>query len=103
MPLLRTSNPIKDGYYYDMFLEGRQVSSTDFDQLDTLFKGIVKENHVPHSPYLLHVHCSRCSRCANVWVRVRVRCAWWRVRVRVSDAACNGHEVGMGSEVSGRW
>ena len=35
--------PIEDGYYYDMFLEGRQVSSTDFDQLDTLFRGIVKE------------------------------------------------------------
>ena len=31
--------PIEDGYYYDMFLEGRQVSSTDFDQLDTLFRG----------------------------------------------------------------
>ena len=26
-----------------MFLEGRQVSSMDFDQLDTLFRGIVKE------------------------------------------------------------
>ena len=26
-----------------MFLEGWQVSSTDFDQLDTLFRGIVKE------------------------------------------------------------
>ena len=38
----------------------------------------------------------------QVWVRVRVRCAWWRVRVRVSDALCSGHEVGMGHEVSGR-
>ena len=38
-----------------------------------------------------------------MWVRVRVRCAWWRVRVRVSDAACSGHEVGVGREVSGRW
>ena len=26
-----------------MFLDDRQVSSTEFDQLDTLFKGIVKE------------------------------------------------------------
>ena len=35
--------PIEDGFYYDMLLEGRQVSSMDFDQLDTLFRGIVKE------------------------------------------------------------
>ena len=35
--------PIEDRYYYDMFLEGRQVSSTDFDQLDTLFRNIAKE------------------------------------------------------------
>ena len=35
--------PIEDGYYYDIFLEGRQVSSTGFDQLDTLFRGVVKE------------------------------------------------------------
>ena len=35
--------PIEDGFYYDMFLEGRQVSSMDFDQLDTIFSSIVKE------------------------------------------------------------
>ena len=42
MPLLRTSNRGRV-YYYDMFLEGRQVSSTAFDQLDTLFRSNVKE------------------------------------------------------------
>ena len=35
--------PIEDRHYYDMFLEGWQVSSTDFDQLDTLFRNIGKE------------------------------------------------------------
>ena len=38
--------PIEDGFYYDMLLEGRQVSSTDFDQLDTIFRGIVKEKQL---------------------------------------------------------
>ena len=35
--------PIEGGYYYDMFLEGEQVSPNDFGNLETLFKSIVKE------------------------------------------------------------
>ncbi|KAJ7365884.1 Threonine--tRNA ligase 1, cytoplasmic [Desmophyllum pertusum] len=35
--------PIEEGYYYDMFLDGRQVSSNDYSSLDTLTKSIVKE------------------------------------------------------------
>ncbi|XP_020600862.1 threonine--tRNA ligase, cytoplasmic-like [Orbicella faveolata] len=35
--------PIEEGYYYDMFLDGRQVSSNDYSSLDTLTKNIVKE------------------------------------------------------------
>ncbi|XP_041375523.1 threonine--tRNA ligase 1, cytoplasmic-like isoform X2 [Gigantopelta aegis] len=35
--------PIDSGFYYDMSLEGRQVSSNDFPSLETLCKGIVKE------------------------------------------------------------
>lgn len=35
--------PIEEGYYYDMFCDGRQVSSNDFPALDTLTKSIVKE------------------------------------------------------------
>ena len=35
--------PIDDGYYYDMFIKDRQVSSNDFPHLETLVKGIVKE------------------------------------------------------------
>ncbi len=34
--------PIEGGYFYDMFLEDRQVSSNDFPHLETLFKSIVK-------------------------------------------------------------
>jgi threonyl-tRNA synthetase len=35
--------PLDDGYYYDMFIKDRQVSSNDFPHLETLVKGIVKE------------------------------------------------------------
>ncbi|XP_048583343.1 threonine--tRNA ligase 1, cytoplasmic isoform X2 [Nematostella vectensis] len=35
--------PIEEGYYYDMHLEGRQVSSNDFSSLDNLTKKITKE------------------------------------------------------------
>lgn len=35
--------PIANGYYYDMFLSDRQVSSNDFPQMETLCKSIVKE------------------------------------------------------------
>ncbi|RMX43801.1 hypothetical protein pdam_00017062 [Pocillopora damicornis] len=35
--------PIEEGYYYDMFLDGRQVSSNDYPSLDSLTKSIVKE------------------------------------------------------------
>ncbi len=35
--------PIDGGYYYDMFLEGQQVAPSDFGNLETLFKSIVKE------------------------------------------------------------
>ncbi|KAK3731629.1 hypothetical protein QZH41_015885, partial [Actinostola sp. cb2023] len=35
--------PIEEGYFYDMYLDGRQVSSNDFPSLDTLTKSIVKE------------------------------------------------------------
>ena len=35
--------PIEEGYYYDMYLEGKQVSSNEFPHIETLFKSIVKE------------------------------------------------------------
>lgn len=35
--------PIEEGFYYDMFLEGRQVSSNDFKNLETIVKKVVKE------------------------------------------------------------
>lgn len=35
--------PIEDGFYYDMHIEGRQVSPNDFKHLDTIIKGIQKE------------------------------------------------------------
>ncbi|GAB6019013.1 Threonine--tRNA ligase 1, cytoplasmic [Chamberlinius hualienensis] len=35
--------PIESGFYYDMFLEDNQVSSTDFPVLDTVVKRIVKD------------------------------------------------------------
>lgn len=35
--------PIENGYYYDMFLDGRQVTPNDFNKLDTLFKSAVKD------------------------------------------------------------
>ena len=35
--------PIDGGYYYDMYLEGQQVAPSDFGNLETLFKSIVKE------------------------------------------------------------
>ncbi|XP_073241953.1 threonine--tRNA ligase, cytoplasmic-like [Porites lutea] len=35
--------PTEEGYYYDMFCEGRQVSSNDYPSLDSLTKSIVKE------------------------------------------------------------
>ena len=35
--------PIEGGYYYDMFLEGEQVAPSDFGNLESLFKSIVKE------------------------------------------------------------
>ena len=52
--------PIENGYYYDSYIEGRcvvgqsflgfsffnycrQVTPNDFDKLETLFKGIVKD------------------------------------------------------------
>ncbi|XP_055331409.1 threonine--tRNA ligase 1, cytoplasmic-like [Paramacrobiotus metropolitanus] len=35
--------PIENGFYYDMFLEDRAVSSVDFPNLDTIVKQIVKE------------------------------------------------------------
>ena len=38
--------PIEGGYFYDMHLEGRQVSPGDFPQLETLFGSIVKEKQL---------------------------------------------------------
>jgi len=35
--------PIDNGFYYDMYLEDRQVSSNDFPQLESLVKSIVKD------------------------------------------------------------
>ena len=35
--------PIDNGFYYDMFIEGRQVSPSDFPALDTIFRKITKE------------------------------------------------------------
>ncbi|XP_042280534.1 threonine--tRNA ligase 1, cytoplasmic-like [Thunnus albacares] len=36
--------PIENGFYYDMFLDGQKgVSSTEFGDLETLCKGVVKE------------------------------------------------------------
>ncbi|XP_019856662.1 PREDICTED: threonine--tRNA ligase, cytoplasmic-like [Amphimedon queenslandica] len=35
--------PIESGFYYDMFMEGRQVSPYDFEKLDTLMKKVTKE------------------------------------------------------------
>lgn len=38
-----TVHPSRGGYYYDMFLEEEQVTPSDFGNLETLFKSIVKE------------------------------------------------------------
>ncbi|XP_064390346.1 threonine--tRNA ligase 1, cytoplasmic-like [Halichondria panicea] len=35
--------PVDDGYYYDMYLEGTQVTPSEYPHLDTLFRSIVKE------------------------------------------------------------
>ena len=35
--------PLEDGYYYDTYLEGHQVSPHEFGHLETLFKSITKE------------------------------------------------------------
>lgn len=35
--------PVENGFYYDMFMEGRQVSNSDYPKLETLFKSAVKE------------------------------------------------------------
>lgn len=35
--------PIEEGFYYDMFIEDRQVSSNDFKNLETIVKGAVKQ------------------------------------------------------------
>ncbi|CAD5117678.1 DgyrCDS6428 [Dimorphilus gyrociliatus] len=35
--------PIEEGFYYDMFIDSRQVSPNDFKHLDTIIKGIQKE------------------------------------------------------------
>ena len=35
--------PIDEGYYYDMYMEDRKVSTNDFPQLESLFKFIVKD------------------------------------------------------------
>merc|ERR1719376_1839704 len=35
--------PIENGFYYDMFLDEKQVSSNDFGNLETIVKSIVKE------------------------------------------------------------
>lgn len=35
--------PIESGFYYDMFIEGKQVSNADFPTLETCVKNIVKE------------------------------------------------------------
>jgi len=35
--------PVEGGFYYDMFMEGRQVSSNDFPVIESLVKNIIKE------------------------------------------------------------
>lgn len=35
--------PIEEGFYYDMALEGRQVSSNDFGKLESIVKKAIKE------------------------------------------------------------
>ncbi|XP_017781081.1 PREDICTED: threonine--tRNA ligase, cytoplasmic isoform X2 [Nicrophorus vespilloides] len=35
--------PIESGFYYDMFLDDKGISNTDFPQVEQLIKGIVKE------------------------------------------------------------
>lgn len=35
--------PIEDGFYYDMHMEHRQVSSNDFKNLETIVKKVQKE------------------------------------------------------------
>lgn len=35
--------PIEEGFYYDMYLDGRQVSTADFNNLETIMKSAVKE------------------------------------------------------------
>lgn len=35
--------PIEEGFYYDMHIENRQVSSNDFKNLDTILKKVTKE------------------------------------------------------------
>lgn len=35
--------PIEEGFYYDMWMEGRQVTPHDFPQLETVVKKVIKE------------------------------------------------------------
>ena len=35
--------PIEEGFYYDMAIDDRQVSSNDFSSLETIIKKIIKE------------------------------------------------------------
>jgi len=35
--------PIEEGFYYDMAIDDRQVSSNDFGSLETIVKKIIKE------------------------------------------------------------
>ena len=35
--------PIEEGFYYDMSIDDRQVSSNDFNSLESIVKKIVKE------------------------------------------------------------
>lgn len=35
--------PIEEGFYYDMAIDDRQVSSNDFSSLETIVKKIIKE------------------------------------------------------------
>lgn len=38
--------PIENGFYYDMFIEEKGVSSADFPVIESLMKNIVKEKQV---------------------------------------------------------
>ena len=42
--------PIESGFYYDMYLEGRQVSSNDFETLENIMKRGANEKQ-PFRPY----------------------------------------------------